>query len=365
MHIIQLYLWDYVNVVLWCKFTRTSQRKMTWYNIHTHTHIHSCTSCWNGPGALHSEQSTVRACAYVSFLLARIHREAIKPRSQAKSQSMGSSLIDNSLEEDWKASFVKKIARATAEQNDIIVCYLRLLCHWANVLKPAMFGIRGERRSNTSSHGTLCCRDGSLRYAADLMDFMVCPVFAPAGCSPEHFANWNEAETCRSFGQDAYFLNQTCSEIFLVDCRLTLKRHWLTECRIKPVDGWKSVRTGGDSDASARAKTHVHKSFIYSTFWAPQAAQKRLGVDILPRGPFSVEGFRWRHKTEIEVNPDLDVPRKTEFKHLWVQENQENSICWWKSPNTIASSWSDLLEGLIHLTYHHVADEGEAVRYII
>lgn len=205
MHIIQLYLWDYVNVVLWCKFTRTSQRKMTWYNIHTHTHIHSCTSCWNGPGALHSEQSTVRACAYVSFLLARIHREAIKPRSQAKSQSMGSSLIDNSLEEDWKASFVKKIARATAEQNDIIVCYLRLLCHWANVLKPEMFGIRGERRSNTSSHGTLCCRDGSLRYAADLMDFMVCPVFAPAGCSPEHFANWNEAETSRSFGQDAYY----------------------------------------------------------------------------------------------------------------------------------------------------------------
>lgn len=32
-------------------------------------------------------------------------------------------------------------------------------------------------------------------------------------------------------------------------------------------------------------------------------------------------------RREIEVNPDLDVPRKTEFKHLWVQENQENSIC--------------------------------------
>lgn len=101
----------------------------------------------------HSEQSTVRTCAYVLFLLPRIHREAIKPRSQAKSQSMGSSLIDNSLEEDWKASFVKEIARATAEQNNIIICYLRLLCHWANVLKPEMFGIRGERRSNTSSHG--------------------------------------------------------------------------------------------------------------------------------------------------------------------------------------------------------------------
>lgn len=109
----------------------------------------------------------------------------------------------------------------------------------------------------------------------------------------------------------ARMLTITCLEIFLVDFWLTLKRHWLTECRIKPVDGWKSVWTGGDSDASARAKTHVHKSFIYSTFWAPQAAQKRLGVDILPRGPFSVEGFRWRHKTEIEVNPDPDVPWKT------------------------------------------------------
>ncbi len=69
-----------------------------------------------------SMHSTVRTVLPGGYFFLRSTLRGYKARVPAKSQSMGSSLIDNLLEENGKASSIKKIAWAAAGQNDIIVC---------------------------------------------------------------------------------------------------------------------------------------------------------------------------------------------------------------------------------------------------